>query len=138
MKKETKSVYVCDYCGSDNIQSKAWVNPNKNTIDDYCPGELDYCKDCHLHTSTHLVKLKASAKVIGFQVVGIDGTDSEGQTHPDMQPDINMYGKSCLYNIYQADEMIRTDSDKWRLLSVWSGDIKKPTYLFMTKNPRKF
>ena len=41
--------YVCDACGSDNIQIRTWVNPNDNEVEEFVD-DADYymcfCKNC--------------------------------------------------------------------------------------------
>ena len=42
-----KTIYVCEKCGSDNIQCKAWVDLNTREFDDWVEGEdMYYCRKC--------------------------------------------------------------------------------------------
>ena len=131
MKKETetKCVMICRNCGSDNTQLRAWVKPNENNLFvDYTPDEDGYCCDCETNSEIDSVSLKATAKVVGFQVVGKD--DLEGEIHPDMDASF------CLYNLTQARKMIKLNPNYWRLLTIWNGDVEEPTMMFKG-DPRK-
>jgi hypothetical protein len=125
-----KTVVVCTHCGSDNVQLKAWVKPNKNNkfVDLVEGDELGWCGDCELHSVIDSVELKTNAKVIGFQVVGKEESPDEGNIHPDMKASF------CVYNLSQARKMIGK-YDYWRLLTIWSGDIEDATMMFKG-NPR--
>lgn len=127
-----KQVWICDNCGSDNVQSKQWVNLNDNSVGgDAMYDDDDYwCEDCQEHHGVTLVTLKDDAKVIGFQVVGEEGEDNEGEIHPDMD------GSFCIYNLSQAREMLNKENDyNWRLLTIWEGDVEELTMMF-EGNPR--
>jgi len=126
----TKYVYRCTHCNSDNVQVKAWVDPNKgNKFIDY---EVDddqsgWCVDEQLIAEVQTVEIKKSARVIGFQVVGEKGTSEEGKMHPSMS---NVY---YLYNLEQAKNMLNNKNNReeqWQLLTIWSGDIEDPTIMF--------
>src|SRR6056297_1655913 len=99
---EMKTIYRCQHCYSDNVQVKAWVRPNNNNvfIDEVNPDELGWCEDCELNVVVETVEMEENAEVIGFQVVGEDGTPQEGETHPDMD------GSFCVYNLGQARLML--------------------------------
>ena len=133
MKKKTKTLMICPNCNSDNVQLKAWVKPNEdnkivNLVDG---GEIGWCYDCGLPSAIVSLDLKASAKVIGFQVVGEEGTAEEGNIHPHMDASF------CLYSLSQAQKMLNSNvKGQWRLLTVWSGDVEEPTQMFKS-NPRK-
>lgn len=122
-----KTTYICTHCGSDNVQVKAWVKPNENYkfVDEVNEGdEPGWCEDEQLHSIVETAQLRADAKVIGFQVVGEDGTENASDIHPDMDASF------CLYNLSQANKMIEQNECNWRLLTVWEGDIEEPTLMF--------
>lgn len=130
---QKKTVYICTHCNSDNVRVNAWVKPNQNyrflteLID-----EIGYCDDCNLPSVTETCSLSRDAKVIGFQVVGEDGTPEEGEIHPHMDASF------CIYNLTQARSMMDDDNqgeEHWRLLTIWSGDVEDPTMMFKG-NPR--
>ncbi|HLO91568.1 MAG TPA: hypothetical protein VK172_10435 [Lentimicrobium sp.] len=131
---KTKKLLLCKHCGSDNVEMKAWVKPNQgNKFSDFVSdqeGDDNYCLDCGQHGELLDSEIKYTAEVEGFQVVGIDGTDKEGDIHPDMQ------GSFCLYNLSQAREMIAKNPNEWRLLTLWTGDVEEPTLMF-EGNPRE-
>lgn len=116
------------HCGSDNVQVKAWVRPNQNNkfVDEVNEGdEPEWCDDCEFNSIIETAQLKADAKVVGFQVIGEDGTSEQGQIHPMMN------GSFCLYSLSQAREMLNSDAvGQWRLLACWSGDVEEPTMMF--------
>jgi len=126
MSKETKTIYICTHCNSDKVQIKAWVNPNnKYEFVDEVPDELGWCEDEQLHSDIQTAELHADAKVIGFQVVGEEGTEKEGEIHPDMDASF------CVYSLKQANEMLNKNVvGIWRLLTIWSDDIEEPTIMF--------
>lgn len=128
MSKETNTVYLCSHCNSDNVQVKAWVRPNNNyEFVDECPEELGWCTDEQLHAEIHTAELRDDAKVIGFQVVGEEGTAQEGEIHPDMNDSF------CVYSLKQAEKMLRRTNptgEQWQLLTIWSGDIEEPVLMF--------
>lgn len=127
---QTKCVYLCTHCQSDNVQVKAWVRPNEGNlyVDEVNEGdEPGWCDDCNLTTFIETAQLKATAKVIGFQVVGEDGTNEEGEIHPHMDASF------CLYSLPQAKAMLDDDNNGeecWRLMSIWTGDVEEPTMMF--------
>ena len=122
---KTKIVFLCSNCGSDNVEMKAWVNPNTDDIGDTISSEDEdcYCNDCDGNHELLSHELKADAKVVGFQIVGEDGTDREGDIHPDMD------GSFCLYNLSWCRERLH-DYYNWRLLTIWEGDVEEPTFMF--------
>lgn len=132
---EKKTVFICDFCGSDRVQVKAWVHPNKNNkvIDWVNEGDNNpedkWCDDCHLHTTTSTIEVDKKAKVIGFQV---EDQFSKHEMHP------ATFTSFCIYNLHQADEMIKQDENKWQIKAIWTGDIKEPTFMFKGKNPYNF
>lgn len=123
---------VCDICGSDNVQSRAWVRPNKNNkFVDLMSEEIqdNFCDDCCLNTSVSDVEKNVCHVVIGFQVIGENGSNEEGKIHPQMDM------SSSVYNLDQANDMLNdTDTfyneEQWQLLSVWTNDIEKPVMMF--------
>lgn len=120
-----KNLRLCDNCNSDNIQIKAWINPNNNKIIDEVEGEEDvWCEDCQGHHTTTEIEKNSTDKVEGFQVV-----NDNNEIHPDMD------GSFCLYNLTQANNMIDPNPSKWKLLTCWTGDVEEPTYMF-EGNPR--
>jgi len=123
-----KTLYVCTHCQSDNVQIKAWVRPNNNNtyVDEVNPDELGWCEDCQLNSVIETVQVKDNAEVIGFQVVGEDGTEAEGEINPHMDASF------CIYNIDQARLMLKEDEKFgiWKLLTIWEGDIEEPTLMF--------
>lgn len=135
MSTKTKTIYVCTHCNSDNVEIKVWVRPNKNFqyVDEVNEGdELGWCEDCQLHAVVETTEVKANAKVIGFQVVGEDGTPQEGEIHP------KMGASFCVYCLQQANEMLHdceNNDEQWRLLTIWEGDVEEPTMMF-EGNPR--
>jgi hypothetical protein len=122
---KTKTVFLCSNCASDNVEMKAWVNPNTDDIGDTISTEDEdcYCNDCKGHYKLLSYELKVSTKVVGFQVVGEDGTENDGDIHPTMDASF------CLYNLTQARDMMK-NSNNWRLLTIWTGDIEEPTFMF--------
>jgi hypothetical protein len=127
LNKETKTILVCPNCKSDNVQVKMWVKANTNEIVDSASisgEEDDWCEDCQSGQTLSLVTLKPSAKVIGFQVIGKEGTNVEGQLHP------NMGASFCIYNLSQARKILKKSYLKWRLLAIWEGDIEEPIFMF--------
>jgi len=127
MKKKTKTLMICPNCNSDNVQLKAWVKPNEdNKIVDLAEGDdMGWCNDCELPSAIASLDLKTSAKVIGFQVVGEEGTAEEGNIHPYMDASF------CLYSLSKARRMLNSNvKGQWRLLTAWSGDVEEPTKMF--------
>lgn len=121
-KPKSKTVYVCEYCQSDNVELKYWVNPNTRKIGGDCEEPVGYCNDCELYRVVRTAKLIATTKVVGFQVVS---DDDNGNIHPDMD------GSFCLYSLSQANAMIEKDDGKlWRLCAIWTGDVEEPTMMF--------
>jgi hypothetical protein len=129
---KTKCVYICTHCNSDNVEIKAWVKPNKNYkfFDEIIDDKIGWCDDCQLFVTIETVNLKHNTKIIGFQVVGDDGSKEEGMIHP------KMAGSFCVYSLSQCTEMIKNSEGQWRLQSIWTGDIEEPTMMFKG-NPRQ-
>lgn len=134
---KTKTLYVCTNCGSPNVQFKSWVNANTGICTD---GQIsndindNYCLDCESRIELDRVVLKPDAYVIGYQVIGQEGTSNEGEIHP------NMDASFCVYNLSQARDMLNMaddlDTGEFRLLTIWNNDIEEPTMMFLGSNPR--
>jgi len=130
-----KQVWICENCGSDNVQVKTWIGLNDNLVSDGALDSDDYwCEDCQEHHGVKLVTLKQDAKVIGFQVVGEENSKHEGEIHPSMDASF------CIYSLSQANDMLdnineMSQNPSWRLLTIWEGDIEEPTFMF-EGNPR--
>lgn len=122
-----KHLWLCDNCNSDNVQMKAWVNPNNGNafISDVEDNQSFWCDDCCGHYSTTQTEMKYTSKVEGFQV----NLNDKDEMHPDME------GSFCLYNLTQVNKMIDPDPNEWSLLTIWTDDVEEPTYMF-EGNPR--
>jgi hypothetical protein len=127
---KTKTLWLCPHCGSDNVQHKALVNANSNEILD---GDVDtdedgYCNDCEQSGELLTQELPLYKKVIGYQVVGKEDHENEGDIHPLMDASFS------LYSLSQAKEMLEDDNTmykgEWKLLTIWSGDVEEPTMMF--------
>ena len=121
--------YVCAHCNSNNVQVKAWMKPNDgNQIVDFVEdSEIGWCDDCQLSSIIETKDVDGFENVIGFQVVGENGTNEEGKTHPHMD------SKISIYNITQVTSMLddKNNGEKeWQLLAVWTNDIKNPFWMF--------
>jgi len=130
---EDKKLILCENCHSGNIELRYWVNPNNNSIGDLAgEGDCDdtWCCDCETHPGVYASELKPDAKLIGYQVIGDEYSDKEGEIHPDMDASF------CVYSLKQAREMLNVNPSKeWKLRAVWEGDIEEPTIMFRG-NPR--
>jgi len=74
---------------------------------------------------------KLFEKIIGYQVVGTEGTDKEGQIHPEMEASF------CIYSLKQAEKMIENNiTENWCLLPIKTDDIEDATIMFKG-NPNK-
>ncbi len=123
--KKTKKLWLCPHCGSDNVETKAWVNANTDELSTYDSGEDEgYCNDCQEHGELIHSDVKINAEIVGFQVVGEEGYPNEGDIHPDMDASF------CLYSLSQAREMLKNGSCNWKLLAIWTGDVEEPTIMF--------
>lgn len=125
---KTKMVWLCPHCGSDNVDTKNWVNANTGEVGTDCEEDEGYCNDCEERGELILSTLKESAKIVGYQVVGEDGHENEGDIHPLMEASF------CLYSLSQAKAMINDDNTmykgEWKLLAIWTGDVEEPTIMF--------
>ena len=113
----TKTVVLCKECNTDDVTIKV--------------RNAGYCMICGKDVEIYKSELKADAKVIGYQVVGMAGHENEGQLHPEMEASF------CLYSLKQARKMLSSDNtmytDEWIIVSIWSGDIEEPTLMFHNK-----
>lgn len=131
-KDKTKTLYLCPNCGSDNVEFKVWAKANYGKeINDDCPtNDSDsWCGDCETHGELLVHDIPYLKEVIGYQVVGVEGSANEGEIHP------NMDGSFCIYNLSQTKEMLESSSNDWKLLTIWSDDVEEPTFMF-EGNPR--
>jgi len=126
--RKTEMLYqLCSNCHSDRVQQKIWVKLNGGSLD-WDDDEDYYCPDCETHLEPYQAVLKTNAKIIGFQVVGID--DLDGELHP------NMASASSIYNLNQANEMLEMKINdhygfvNYRLTCIRKGDIEEPTIMF--------
>lgn len=122
-----KTVIVCDTCGSDNVQSRAWIRPNQNNeFIDLMSEEIqdNYCDDCDENVSTSNIHINNSHKVIGFQV--------QCTTRKIKQ-------SKFVYSLNEARRLLETEcskTDQWQLLAIWTNDIHNPVMMF-DGDPRK-
>lgn len=112
--------YVCNHCGSDNVQIKAWVRPNKNNEYVKDDNETGFCDDCNLHAIIDTCKMNVRTKVIGYQVK----LSTQDVMHPDMSASF------CVYSLPQAKKMISQDPNDWQLLTIYDDTIEDPTMMF--------
>ena len=129
---QTRTVYICSHCNSDNVQVKAWVRPNQGMlyVDEVNEGdEMGWCDDCNLSAVIETAEVKRRANVIGFQVIS---DDDKIDMHPHMDASF------CLYSLDQARSMMDDDNngdEQWKLLAIWTDDVEEPTMMFET-DPR--
>jgi len=125
---KVKTVWLCPHCGSDNVEIKNWVNANTGEVGTDCEEDEGYCLDCEKRGELILSSVKASAEIVGFQVVGEDGHENEGDIHPLMDASF------CLYSLSQAKAMLEDDNTlykgEWKLLTLWTGDVEDATIMF--------
>lgn len=131
--EDDKITILCANCNSDNIEIKNWVNPNTDEVGDvasYGDDQDTWCNDCQSHGGVYgTTKLSPDAEIIGYQVVGIENGECDGEIHPDMDASF------CIYSLSQANEMLKDNDGSWRLLTIWKGDVEEPTFCF-EGNPR--
>lgn len=125
---ETKSVWVCPECGSDNVQAKMWVNVNTNNVCGEAMEDDDeyYCEDCKNHIGKVSEEIMMPRKkVIGFQVTLVDGVG-----HSNLHPMIK--DKSNVYNRGQVEEMLFNFEglEYTELKTIWTTDIECPVMMF--------
>ena len=112
--KPAKTVDLCTECNTDDVILKS--------------ERKGLCLICGKDVKIYTAQLKADAKVIGYQVVGMAGHENDGQLHPDQEASF------CLYSLKQARKMLKNDKilyiNEWIIVSIWSGDIEEPTFMF--------
>ena len=125
------NVHVCDFCGSNNVQTKVWVRPNNNNeYVDMVSEEINdnYCDDCDQNTTLSVVEKNERHDVIGFQVWGDDGTTEENIHHHYMN------SEKEVYTLNQANSMMddtnNEGDEQWQLHTIWTTDIEKPEFMF--------
>jgi len=124
------NVHVCDFCESNNVQTKAWVRPNNNNeYVDLVSEEINdnYCDDCDQNTMLRVVEKNVRYDVIGFQVWGDDGTAQDGKPHPHME------NEKSVYSLDQANSMMDDDNngdEQWKLMSIWTDTIEESVMMF--------
>ena len=118
---------LCAMCNSDNLDMSK-TSPRefegKTMID-------VWCNDCQGFHPAYEATFKSNKyKVEGFQVIS---NDDDANIHPSMDASF------CLYSLSQAREMIGKETNKWRLLTIWTGDVEDATIMFKnpTNDPRK-
>jgi len=122
---QTRCVYQCQNCMSDNVQIQAWVRPNKGNeyVDEVAEGDqLGWCDDCQRNVVVETVEVKKRAHVIGYQV-----QNANSEIHPHMDASF------CVYSLDQAYSMLDDDNngeEQWELLTIWTDDIEEPTMMF--------
>jgi len=125
---QTKTVYICSHCNSDNVQVQAWVRPNQGMqyVDEVAEGDMPgWCDDCGLSAVIETTEVKRRHKVVGFQVAD-DNRDGVEQ-HPHMDASF------CLYSLEQARAMLDDDNngdEQWKLVAIWTADVEEPTMMF--------
>lgn len=110
----TKTITLCKECNTDDVTIKT-----KNS---------GYCMICGKEVEIYKSELKADAKVIGYQVLGMAGHENDGHLHPEMSASF------ALYSLKQARKMLSSNNtmytNEWVIVSIWSGDIEEPTFMF--------
>jgi hypothetical protein len=139
-KDKVKTVYRCQHCKSDNVETKAWVNANTNQLSsDPIVGEGNeaYCLDCQQHGELVLDTIPYLENFIGFQVI-----NDKGELHPKLKGDTVCKAYVC--NLSQAHEMIdgaldKDGNSKWALSAVWSdnSDEENESILMFGTDPRE-
>jgi len=127
---QTKTVYICMHCYSDNVQVQAWVRPNQGMqyVDEVAEGDMPgYCNDCDLSAVIETAEFKRHNTVIGFQVCGENDTKEEDKIHPHME------SEKSVYSLDQANSMLDDDNngdEQWQLRAIWTQDIEEPQMMF--------
>lgn len=121
----TKEIYLCEHCGSDNVDEKRWVGLNTNEITTDCEEDQCYCNDCEQHSDICREEIVLNKKLIGFQVRDVDNDDI---VHPSLK-------ENGVFNLTQMNHLLNTEEMSWKLVAVWSGDIVDPIMAF-EGNPR--
>lgn len=119
---EFHCMYICSACGSDNVRIKAWVQPNSinKFVDELNPDEPGYCLDCQQNVMVDTAEVNVRHKVIGFQVVKVDGSTPDSPV---------------IYDLPFCRKTLK-DNPLYKLKTVWS-DIKDPIKMFLgdPRNP---
>lgn len=127
--ERTKLVHLCGNCASDNIQFRAWVNPNNEEeieyiLDDGDLKEDHYCLDCNKNMIPFTDEMNVQKKIIGYQVIHVlDKMPTSTEFHPEIKHPYQVF------SLPQAKKMIK-DSEQWQLFTIWSGDFIKPEMMF--------
>ena len=127
---KTKDLFVCSNCQSPDVDAKYWVGLNTGEVHESAGLRDDedyFCNTCQEKHIPYLTTVSEDAEVIGYQVVGEEGSDVEGQIHPDM------VGSFAVYDIKWAQE--RIEKGKWRILTIWKDDIEEPTLMYEDNTP---
>jgi len=62
-----KSLWLCDNCGSDDVEIMKWVNPNTNEVGVDCEADA-YCNHCVGHHNISLVEMHIDAVVVPEEI----------------------------------------------------------------------
>lgn len=62
-----KSLWLCDNCGSDDVEIKRWVNPNTDEIGADCEDDA-WCNHCQGHHRIELTEMHIDAVVIPEEI----------------------------------------------------------------------
>ena len=125
---QTKTVYICSHCNSDNVQVQAWVRPNEGMkyVDEVAEGDMPgWCDDCGLSAVIDTAEVKRRHKVVGFQVA--DDNHDGVEQHPHMETSYS------LYSLGQARAMLDDDNngdEQWKLVAIWTDDVEEPEFMF--------
>jgi hypothetical protein len=67
MKTKTESKYVCENCGSEDVEGAFWVNLNTDAICEAFGDEHDFCNSCseHVKTKETITKVPVEQKLKG-------------------------------------------------------------------------
>lgn len=117
---------VCEECGSKDIEQKAWVDANTNEYKDTASDgdtEDNYCNKCGAHArfinEEDFEGVKSTKKVVGYQVV-----DVNNNIHPHIE------GSWIVLSKPEAIELIKSYEAKWKLLTIFEGDIEEGNKTF--------
>jgi len=117
--KLTKKLWICDCCGSDNVQERRWVNINTEKVFGSCDDEDYYCDDCDSTCDIIEIEIPFKSKLIGFQVRAVE----DNTFYPSILED-------HVYNLSQANAIIGIDFRSWQLIAVFSHEIENPIFMF--------
>ena len=124
MKKTIISTWVCPLCGSDNVEMKAWINPNTNSVSYPDETEDCWCCDCETHNVLGTEDIPVANKIIGFQVFHKETQD----LHPDIE------SLWAVYNLAQAQQMLQDAG--YELKVVRKNVLQNYVMKYEGKNPR--